>query len=100
MGQGEKPRCHSHPLRAQEHIITSDSMLFAHDSSKIVEPSMIVDLHEMERNMLKEGEEMKLKISGGMENIQVRATSHTPGCSTNVPVESFSCTSSLPAAWP
>ena len=93
MGQGEKPRCHSHPLRAQEDIITSDSMLFTHDSSKIVEPSMIViDLEEMERNMLKEGAEIKLKISGGMENIQVRATSHTPGHSTNLPVESFICT--------
>ena len=87
-----EPRSHSHlaALRAQEHIIISGSVLSTHGSSKIVEPSMIVvDLEEMERNMLKEDEE--LKISGGMKINQVRAISHTPE-GTKFLIKSFICT--------
>ena len=49
---GQQPRGHSHPapLRAQEHIATSNSVLSSHVSSKIFEPSMIVtDPAKMER---------------------------------------------------
>ena len=47
------------------------------------------DAAEMERNMLKEGEE--LKISGGMKINQVRAISHTPE-GTKLLIKSFICT--------
>ena len=98
--RGQKLRCRSHPapLRAQENIATSNSVLFSHVSSKILEPSMIVtDPAEMERNMFKEDEE--LKISGGMKINQVRAISHTPE-GTKLLIKSFICTCIAACRWP
>ena len=89
----QEPRGHSHlaALRAQEHIVISGSVLSTHGSSKIVEPSTMsmidIDPMEMERK-LKEGEEIKTKISGGMKTIQVRTASHTPAGS---PTKSSIC---------
>ena len=73
----QEPRSHSHlaALRAQEHIVISGSMLPTHGngSSKIAEPS-IISPAEVERK-LKEFEEIKPKISGGMKMCSSRCGS-------------------------